>query len=97
MGPKHSTETDIPEDCLEDLKYSTQFTSEELQDYYERFQDEFPDGHITKQQFIQMYSQKYPDGDARKFAEYVFNAHDLSKSGTVDFKVYIILYEKRNN
>ncbi len=91
MGQKQSSGEDAHAKNMEELKSNTAFTSQEIKNYYERFQDNFPDGQITKHDFVEMYAEMNPSGDSQRFAEYVFKAHDVDRNGTVDFKVMYIL------
>ncbi len=44
---------------------------------------------LTKEEFQEIYRQFFPFGDPSSFADYVFNAFDSDKSGSIDFKKFI--------
>ncbi len=88
MGQKYSAEEQHLAGNMKVLKSSTKFTAEEIRKYYEKFQKDFPDGKITKEEFAKMYTKANTTGDSRQFATYVFKAYDVDKNGSVDFKVY---------
>jgi Ca2+-binding EF-hand superfamily protein len=44
---------------------------------------------LTKEEFQKIYRQFFPSGDPSSFADYVFNAFDSDKSGSIDFKEFI--------
>ncbi len=45
---------------------------------------------MTRKQFIGMYKNLCPKGDAERFARHVFRAFDIDKSNTVDFHEFLI-------
>jgi len=66
------------------------------------FLDEFyrdcPDGLLTSKQFIHMYNQAFPEGDATQYAKRIFVTFDKDNSGKfVFFKLieYFFYYISR--
>ena len=49
-----------------------------------------PSGMLTKDEFQKIYRQFFPFGDPSSFADYVFNVFDSDKSGTIEFKEFIV-------
>ena len=49
-----------------------------------------PNGKLTPQTFCDMYKMFFPAGDAEKFCENVFRTFDADKSGTIDFKEFLM-------
>ena len=49
-----------------------------------------PSGMLTKEEFQKIYRQFFPFGDPSSFADYVFNVFDSDKSGTIEFKEFIV-------
>lgn len=45
------------------------------------FYKDCPDGYLTQKQFVQMYNQAFPDGDATQYAKRVFVTFDTDNSG----------------
>lgn len=45
---------------------------------------------LTKDEFQKIYRQFFPFGDPSSFADYVFNVFDSDKSGTIEFKEFIV-------
>ena len=74
---------------LDQLKGSTSFSSREIKDLYDKFHRDYPDGVINREQFVEMYQEMFPKGDARLFAEHIFRAYDVDRNGVIDFKEFM--------
>jgi Ca2+-binding EF-hand superfamily protein len=75
---------------LSELKRATYFDRKELQQWYKGFLKDCPSGQLDRTEFQKIYKQFFPFGDPSTFSEYVFNVFDTDKSGTVDFKEFIV-------
>ena len=56
---------------------------------YKNFKVESPDGRLNRRHFSTLYTQIFPDGDPRDWANYVFDVFDENKNGYIDFKEFI--------
>ncbi|XP_061189684.1 hippocalcin-like protein 1 [Saccostrea echinata] len=74
---------------LSELNLQTNFTEEELQQWYKGFIKECPKGSLTMDEFKKVYANFFPRGDATSFAEYVFKAFDENKDGSLDFREFM--------
>ena len=45
------------------------------------FYKDCPDGLLTQKQFVHMYNQAFPDGDATQYAKRIFVTFDKDNSG----------------
>ncbi|ESO03159.1 hypothetical protein HELRODRAFT_80653 [Helobdella robusta] len=49
-------------------------------------QKDCPNGQLTREKFLEVYSSFFPQGEADKFCEHVFRTFDADNSGKIDFK-----------
>ncbi|VDM44181.1 unnamed protein product [Toxocara canis] len=89
MGLKGSKPKLSKED-LEFLKRNTNFTEEQIKEWYKGFVQDCPKGHLTKEQFIKVYKDFFPSGSAEGFCEHVFRTFDTDNSGFIDFKEFLL-------
>lgn len=87
MGEKHSKLK--PRDLAE-LNDNTEFSEQELKEWYKGFRKDYPHGYLTVEEFQQVYSNFYPGGDASAFAENTFRVFDHNRDGKIDFREFII-------
>ncbi|KAJ7313997.1 hypothetical protein JRQ81_005863 [Phrynocephalus forsythii] len=80
----------LSKEILEDLKLNTKYTEEELCKWYESFQNQCPDGRITRAEFEKIYGNFFPNSDPKVYARHVFRSFDSNSDGTLDFREYII-------
>jgi len=54
-----------------------------------RLQRDCPNGQLTRDKFLEVYSSFFPQGNADKFCEHVFRTFDSDNSGKIDFKEFL--------
>ncbi|KAG7335861.1 hypothetical protein KOW79_000554 [Hemibagrus wyckioides] len=86
----NSKSSAMSREILKDLKISTNFSEDELCQWYENFQKQCPSGRIAPDDFEKIYERFFPDSDATTYAKHVFRSFDTNDDGTLDFKEYII-------
>jgi len=68
----------------------TDFSKREICSLYRNFKNECPTGIVNEDTFKTIYSQFFPNGDAKGYAHYVFRAFDVNEDGQIDFEQFII-------
>ncbi|XP_027528005.1 Kv channel-interacting protein 2 isoform X5 [Neopelma chrysocephalum] len=74
---------------LDQLQEQTKFTRKELQVLYRGFKNECPSGIVNEENFKQIYSQFFPQGDSSTYASFLFNAFDTDHDGSVSFEDFV--------
>ena len=52
-------------------------------------QKDCPSGQLTRSQFVSIYQEMFPEGQAKAFYEHVFRTFDEDDSGKIDFKEFL--------
>ncbi|XP_064625728.1 hippocalcin-like protein 1 [Lineus longissimus] len=86
MGGKNSSLN--PKD-LRDLREQTDFDQDEIKTWYESFKKDCPLGYLTKPQFVNMYQNYFPNGDAETFANHVFASYDTNGDNRIEFREFL--------
>ncbi|XP_073451594.1 A-type potassium channel modulatory protein KCNIP2 isoform X1 [Aquarana catesbeiana] len=74
---------------LEQLQEQSKFTKKELQVLYRGFKNECPSGIVNEDNFKQIYSQFFPQGDSSMYAHFLFNAFDTDHNGSISFEDFV--------
>jgi len=86
MGKRNSK---LKSDSLEKLKAETYFSEKEIKQWHKGFLKDCPNGLLTEQGFIKIYTQFFPNGDPTKFASLVFRVFDENQDGSIEFEEFI--------
>ncbi|UJR29983.1 hypothetical protein I4U23_017530 [Adineta vaga] len=82
--------TTLTEMQIQILLAMTNFTREEVVKWHEDFITNYPNGYMTRKQFVSMYKSLCPKSDPERFARHIFRAFDLDRSNTVDFHEFLV-------
>ncbi|XP_033207556.1 Kv channel-interacting protein 2-like isoform X2 [Belonocnema kinseyi] len=88
LGGRHKPEE------LTILAATTRFTRKEIQLIYRGFKQECPTGLVDEEAFKKIFSQFFPQGDASKYAHYVFNTIKRKQSGKISFEEFLSILSK---
>ncbi|XP_063683808.1 neuronal calcium sensor 1-like [Bolinopsis microptera] len=75
---------------LRELEDSTYFDKRELQKWFREFMKDCPSGSLSKDDFIRIYQQFFPQGNPSQFATHVFKVFDSNSDGCISFKEFIV-------
>ena len=67
------------------------------QEWHKGFLKDCPDGELTRTQFVEMYTKIFPERNAENFSENVFRTFDTDRSGTIDFREFMLALHVTSN
>ena len=53
-------------------------------DHIFRFMRDCPTGKLQKSEFVAIYKELFPNGNAKTFSEFIFNVFDADGNGTIE-------------
>ena len=74
---------------LGDLQTITDFTNDEILEYYKKFVNGYPTGKITLEEFKKEYANHFPTGNTSELAALVFRTFDRNADGKIDFREFM--------
>ena len=80
----------ISKEDISFLTNNTQYSSEEVFEWFSAFQRDCPSGKLSPEKFIKMYAKFFPAGNSEAFCEHVFRIFDSDKNGVIDFKEFLL-------
>ena len=82
---------------LDFLVANTDATIEEVEEQYNNFLTEYPDGKINKKGFNNMMGKCFPDKDIGRLQKHIFRMYDIDNDDEIDFREFmIVLYIMSN-
>ena len=74
---------------IPDFFFPVSVTEKEIKQWHKGFLKDCPNGLLTEQGFIKIYTQFFPNGDPTKFASLVFRVFDENQDGSIEFEEFI--------
>ena len=87
----------LPQQDLDYLLEHTQYKEKEIKKWYKSFMKDFPKGHLTMVKFIDAFKMLFPNGNAERFCEQVFDAFDSDGKGGINFKEFIMAMDSNRS
>ncbi|CAF0889355.1 unnamed protein product [Adineta steineri] len=75
---------------IEEIMKCTRFSKSEIRLLYRSFKQQCPGGNVSEERLRAIYVQFFPQGNAVKYARYLFSVIDRNHKGTFTFDDYIL-------
>ena len=92
MGAHTSCER-LSKEYLDFLSRNTHYEEDTISEWYRGFRKDCPDGKLTPNDFMKIYSQWFPMGRTSHFCDHVFRTFDTNSNGFIDFKEFLFLID----
>ena len=75
---------------LEFLCNNTHYTQDTISEWYKGFKKDCPDGKLTPESFMMIYTKCFADANLKEFCDHVFRTFDSDRNGFIDFKEFLL-------
>merc|ERR1712123_469376 len=90
MGGKGSKSKNLSKADLAWLTTHTRYNEGTILEWFKGFKQDCPDGRLTAESFMKIYSKCFPAGNVTEFCDHVFRTFDTDKNGFIDFKEFLL-------
>merc|ERR1712193_271242 len=90
MGNKSSRGDRLSKEDLEFLRSNTRYDEGTICEWYKGFKQDCPDGKLSPDAFMKIYSKCFPVGCVNDFCDHVFRTFDTDGNGFIDFKEFLL-------
>lgn len=85
-----NSKSKISEEDVSFLTENTQYSSQEVCEWFSAFKRDCPSGKLSPEKFVQMYAKFFPSGNSEAFCEHVFRIFDTDKNGVIEFREFLL-------
>ena len=90
MGGKGSKSVKLSKSDIAWLTSHTRYNEDTILEWFKGFKQDCPDGRLTPEAFMKIYSKCFPAGNVKEFCDHVFRTFDTDKNGFIDFKEFLL-------
>merc|ERR1711892_138757 len=90
MGGKGSKSKNLSKADMGWLTTHTRYNEGTILEWFKGFKQDCPDGRLTADSFMKIYSKCFPAGNVTEFCDHVFRTSDTDKNGFIDFKEFLL-------
>lgn len=76
-------------DNLPKLAEQFEFPQEDVQQWYQDFLSENPNGKVSHKKLIEFYQKLYPEGDPKPLCDDIFRLFDTNRDDSIDFTEFL--------
>eukprot|EP00092_Neocalanus_flemingeri_P028436 GFUD01030878.1.p1 GENE.GFUD01030878.1~~GFUD01030878.1.p1 ORF type:complete len:207 (+),score=75.03 GFUD01030878.1:465-1085(+) len=91
MGSKNGKPV-LREEDITQLAQTSGLDRKQVEDHFNGFKAEHPNGKMNKKEFTTMLSKALPKKDASKMDKHVFRVYDTNLDGFIDFVEFMVVY-----
>jgi len=91
MGSKNGKPV-LREEDIRQLMETSGLERMQVEEHFNSFKAEHPDGKMKKKEFKEMMSKALPKKDASKMEKHVFRVYDTNNDGFIDFVEFMVVY-----
>ena len=81
----------MSQDSINYVVQKTDFTQEDVENYYTNFIQKYPNGNIDKRDFRKFMKKGFPDENIEKLEKHIFRIYDANNNGTIEFREFMIV------
>merc|ERR1711892_1329702 len=90
LAPTNSSKNLLPEEDLEYLEKNTNADKAQIQEQYQAFLLNHPDGKISMKAFCSMIGEGSPGTNTSKLSKHIWRIYDTNMDGFIDFREFMM-------
>ena len=81
----------LSQESIDFVVEKTRASKQDVEEQYNNFIKEYPDGKIDPNGFRIMMQKCFPDQDIERLEKHIFRMYDINKDGKIDFKEFMVV------